>query len=274
MFLVSLVADVHQPLHVACRALPPRRRYPAPAVPCGADPHGDWGADELKVRFGDLGVSLHHVWDHEVFYGLNGSLPQIAQALAASITPAQRQAWAAGTVEAWTNETHRVAHEMAYGQLPQGKRLVIPLRYEAAARNAVERQMQRAGVRLAAVLTQALGAAPSPAPQVSARSEMPGAQPPATQAVILQPPAAAVPSPVAGAPRSVPPAVQPVILQPSEAPAEHTAATPPKAPAGHTPAAPPSVPAEPEHPPPTESPGPATGGPRAAPSQPADAARK
>jgi hypothetical protein len=246
-FLVSLVADVHQPLHVACRALPPRRRYPAPAVPCGADPHGDWGADELKVRFGDLGVSLHHVWDHEVFYGLSGSLAQIAQTLAAGITPAQRQAWAAGTVEAWTNETHRLAHEMAYGQLPRGKRLVIPLRYEAAARNTVELQMQRAGVRLAAVLTQALGAALGPAPRSAARAETPGAQPPAPQPAILQAPVA---------------------------PAEHTAAAPPVAPTEHTAAAPPMAPAEPKPPLPAEPPGPAAGGPSAAPSKSPGAARK
>jgi nuclease S1 len=155
-FLVSLVADLHQPLHAACRPLGPRRHVRQSAVPCGADPHGDRGADELKVRFGDLGVSLHHVWDHELFYGETGTLSAVADRLAAEVTSGQRREWASGTVEDWVNQTHALAREVAYGLLPKGPRVVIPLRYEAEARKTVELQMKRAGVRLAAVLTEAL----------------------------------------------------------------------------------------------------------------------
>ncbi|MFI5400537.1 MAG: S1/P1 nuclease [SAR324 cluster bacterium] len=163
-FLVSLVADLHQPLHTACRPLPHRSRYPKPAVPCGADPHGDRDADELMVRFGDLGVSLHHVWDHELFYGETGTLSAVADRLAAEVTPAQRREWASGTVEDWVNQTHALARQVAYGMLPKGQPLqrqgiVISLRYEAEARNTVELQMKRAGVRLAALLNDALAGA-------------------------------------------------------------------------------------------------------------------
>ena len=163
-FLVSLVADVHQPLHVDCRPLPPRRRYPRPAFACGADPHGDRGGDGLMVRFGDLGVSLHHVWDHELFYGETGTLAAVADRLAVEVTPAQRREWASGTVEDWVNQTHALARRVAYGMLPKGQPLqrrgiVISLRYEAEARNAVELQMKRAGVRLAALLNDALAGA-------------------------------------------------------------------------------------------------------------------
>ena len=123
---------------------------------CGHERHGDRGAEEVKVRFGDLSVSLHHVWDHELFYGETGTVRQIADRLSSEITPELEHTWQAGTVEDWVNESHQLAQSVAYGLLPKGQRVLIPLRYEAEARRTIELQLKRAGVRLAAVLNDVL----------------------------------------------------------------------------------------------------------------------
>jgi S1/P1 Nuclease len=197
-WVVSFVADAHQPLHVACLALP-GRRYPTPVLPCGAQPHGDRGADLHEVRFGDLGVTLHHVWDHEMFYGMTGNLTQNAERLSSGITPALQRQWASGTFEDWVNETHKVARDLVYGQLPKGSRIVISPRYEAETRNALDLQLQRAGVRMATVLTAALRPPEAVPPKSdTAPVALPASTSPTTSV--------AAPMPPASAPNSVPPA--------------------------------------------------------------------
>ncbi len=165
-FLVHLVADVHQPLHAACATLPqlglppPRKRPGRPPPPlafCGGQPHGDRGGNDIKVRFGDEGINLHQVWDTELLYELRGSAQEIAARLDAELTDAQRRDWPLGSPEDWANESHRLAQSVAYGLLPKDKRIVIPPRYEIEARRTIERQLQRAGLRLARVLEEAVG---------------------------------------------------------------------------------------------------------------------
>jgi len=161
-FLVHLVADVHQPLHAACATLPQLglpvpRKPPARAAFCGGQPYSDRGGNEIRVRFGDLGINLHQVWDTELLYELRGSVQEIAARLDADLTAQQRRDWAQGSPEEWANESHRLAQSVAYGPLPKERRIVIPLRYEIEARRTIERQLQRAGLRLARVLEEALG---------------------------------------------------------------------------------------------------------------------
>lgn len=159
-FLVHFVADIHQPLHAACKSLPPPRRLPKLAATCGTQPNSDRGGNEIKVRFGDLGINLHQVWDTELLYELRGTVQAVAGRLTSEITEPQRQAWQTGSAEDWANESHRLAQRVAYGLLPKDKRIVIPFRYETEARMTIELQLKRAGLRLARVLNEALAASP------------------------------------------------------------------------------------------------------------------
>ncbi len=159
-FLVHFVADIHQPLHAACMTLPPLRRPRKPVAMCGGLPDSDRGGNEIKVRFGDLGINLHQVWDTELLYELRGSVQAVAGRLVSEITEPQRQAWQTGSAEDWANESHRLAQQVAYGLLPKDKRIVIPFRYETEARMTIELQLKRAGLRLARVLNDDLAASP------------------------------------------------------------------------------------------------------------------
>ncbi len=155
-FLVHFVGDVHQPLHAACMVLPPRPRTSMPEATCGGVRNSDRGGNEIKVRFGDLGINLHQVWDTELLYELRGTVPEIAKRLQGTLTDAQRKEWQAGNAVDWANESHALAQRVAYGLLPKEKRIVIPLRYETEARLTIETQLKRAGLRLARVLDEAL----------------------------------------------------------------------------------------------------------------------
>lgn len=130
-FFAHFVGDVHQPLHVGYL--------------------DDKGGNEILVGWPgvDAEVKLHAVWDYWIVRraGLAGRR-EIA-ALAAGIDAADAARWQNADVEAWTEESYRLAVEAAY-DLPADRRLggayferVLPL---------VRRQLQKAGVRLAYLL--------------------------------------------------------------------------------------------------------------------------
>jgi hypothetical protein len=76
------------------------------------------------------------------------------------------EAWRGGSTESWARETHRIGRDTAYAALPGFScgsktainRVAIDLtdRYVADAQAAVEKQLARAGIRLAHVLNSAL----------------------------------------------------------------------------------------------------------------------
>jgi hypothetical protein len=141
-FLLHLVADVHQPLHAVDDddhggndklVLPPRRSQP---------------------------IKLHACWDHDLVRAISRDPQVIADRLARGISPAERQHWAASSSAAsWALESYEVARTQVYANLPPVEADGAS-HYSAAqwlaARGVVELQLQRAGVRLAALLNQAL----------------------------------------------------------------------------------------------------------------------
>ena len=72
-----------------------------------------------------------------------------------SITNRDVDAWRAGTVIDWANDTHKVAVRTVYGSLPH-EAGVLPQNYEEAASPIAQQQLQKAGVRLAVLLNRAL----------------------------------------------------------------------------------------------------------------------
>ncbi|HJQ39557.1 MAG TPA: S1/P1 nuclease [Thermoanaerobaculia bacterium] len=132
MFLVHLIADVHQPLHAS-------------------DNHDDGGTD-TTVRFGSKKRKFHSVWDSGLVSraGTEASLTAELRQMIARGVPAGT---ANGDAEDWANESHK-AGQAAYAQILKDHRLSSAESTEDE--QVVKRQLLRASLRLAKALNEAL----------------------------------------------------------------------------------------------------------------------
>jgi hypothetical protein len=135
MFLIHFMGDLHMPLH------------------CADD--NDKGGNRKEVRFirpgGKRGekTNLHALWDQMVGWEDVGT----------KINPGMKAQWRKGSVEDWALETYTLAKKVVYRNLPPGPSrdiIVLPEDYARAMRPYVEQQIQKAGLRLAAVLSDIL----------------------------------------------------------------------------------------------------------------------
>jgi len=145
-FLLHFVGDVHQPLHSA--------------------DDNDAGGNCQRVHSPTAGSSvLHAYWDKAVVEAISPDPNAAAQSLEARISPTQAQTWASDPNPAsWANDAYVVARATAYtpelmaacvNGRAQGTVPLSPA-YEAAADAAAAVQLEKAGVRLAALLNGAL----------------------------------------------------------------------------------------------------------------------
>jgi hypothetical protein len=135
-FLTHFVADIHQPLHCAN--------------------NNDRGGNDTWVELNGKPTTLHAVWDTIILApAVNRDERAYALSLARSITDARRTLWR-GSPPDWANESYEIAATVIYKRQlhPQG---ILPMSYDAEMLPIVNEQLQRAGVRLAAVLNAALG---------------------------------------------------------------------------------------------------------------------
>jgi hypothetical protein len=142
-FLIHLIGDLHQPLHVAN--------------------HGDHGGNDRNVMLQDQWLDLHKVWDGELIQTTGLSEEAYFQRLQKEMDSLNLSAFEQGTVIDWAMEGHRIAKEHAY-HIPSGSHLDdayiqenLPL---------IDLALIKAGVRLAKVLNETLAhyqPAPSPA---------------------------------------------------------------------------------------------------------------
>lgn len=135
-FIVHFVADLHQPLHCA-------------------DNH-DRGGNDVHVTFFGESANLHSVWDTLLVERIDPDPDGYAKRLDATLTDPEISTYEQGTVEEWGLETHAVAVKVAYGALPPGREPDLGQDYSQNAASAVDEQLQKAGVRLAFVLNEAL----------------------------------------------------------------------------------------------------------------------
>lgn len=135
-FLIHFVGDLHQPLH------------------CG-DNH-DRGGNDVQVNFFGQPSNLHSVWDSGILGKIQPYGNKLADLLNSRITPAQKAQWTKGTVADWAMESQKIARDTAYKNLPSGSPAELGQAYVDAATPVVEEQLEKAGIRLAAILNKLL----------------------------------------------------------------------------------------------------------------------
>jgi len=161
-FLVHLVGDMHQPLHMGDKA--------------------DRGGNDVRAAFGFKSpdrMNLHRVWDSDLAERALTEPPAITPQ---RITPAQRRAWTAGPaatdarVTLWAREAWDIARTIVYPELknlpdacplPADSRRASPRgaitpAYVAAATPAVRDSVAKAGTRIALLVEQALASPARP----------------------------------------------------------------------------------------------------------------
>jgi hypothetical protein len=147
-FLVHFVGDAHQPLH------------------CGDDK--DRGGNEKWFRYyGSRAglkrftwVNLHSFWDNLIETKAKENPRRLASRLESQIQPADKKEWTQGGPSDWAYESFLIAKNDIYGELPEGPLLEknrwgkdLPEDYYSGKmRQIVDRQLEKAGIRLAYLL--------------------------------------------------------------------------------------------------------------------------
>ena len=139
-YLVHFAADVHQPLHCS--------------------DNGDRGGNAVRVIIGQRQSNLHAIFDTDLVSALGRDPGEVAARLESEITPEDRRIWSFGTPAAWCTESHHVAQREIYerfaGQGGTTAPIVLPPLYAMQESSLVAVQLQKGGVRLAAVLNAQL----------------------------------------------------------------------------------------------------------------------
>lgn len=149
-FLVHFLGDVHQPLH------------------CADDL--DRGGNEKFVHFKSPGtrsrtgtkINLHALWDHLIEVKTTEDPRELATELEKEITAQDEADWNKGEPKGWAWESFTIAHDSIYSEFDPGatdpKGVSTPADYYTGKmRTIVERQLEKAGIRLAHVLNSICG---------------------------------------------------------------------------------------------------------------------
>lgn len=142
-FLMHFVGDLHQPLHAA--------------------DHNDRGGNcvTLESSADVRSTNLHAYWDTGALQPWGSTPADIAMRLDREIKPAQAEAWSRGDAKAWAQDSFALAKSAVYAlpRLPtcdDKTPVALSPAYQVTAQKAVAGQLERAGVRLAWVLNEAL----------------------------------------------------------------------------------------------------------------------
>lgn len=131
-FLVHLVGDLHQPMHVGSGE--------------------DTGGNDVKLEWFGKRSNLHRVWDTEMIESKNLSFTEIARFLGEP-EKSEIKAWQSSSIRDWAYESRSYLPE-AY-EIPENGRLGYKYMYEHY--DTVEQRLLQAGVRLAGLLNEIYG---------------------------------------------------------------------------------------------------------------------
>jgi hypothetical protein len=129
-FLVHLVGDLHQPLHVGR--------------------HDDQGGNKITVYWFGEKTNLHTVWDSEIVNSQQYSYTEYANLLDIA-SDDQVKAWQSGSLDDWFYESH-VLSDSIYDASPNESKLSY--RYNFDFQRVLNLQLLKGGVRLAELLNQ------------------------------------------------------------------------------------------------------------------------
>lgn len=127
-FLVHLIGDLHQPMHVG-RA-------------------EDKGGNDIQLQWFNEGTNLHRVWDSNMINDYDMSFTELASELP-ELSKKEVKVLQSGTLLDWVAETQVLANTI-YDSVETGEKLRYQYSYDWW--GTVEDQLQKGGIRLAAVL--------------------------------------------------------------------------------------------------------------------------
>lgn len=130
-WLGHFVGDVHQPMHVGYA--------------------GDRGGNQIEVILSGVPTNLHSVWDYGLIARTGLEWQRYARRLGGDISRVDRHLWSGMNAIDWANESYSISEDTVY-EFPLGG----DVKDEYYFRNiqTVERQLKKAGVRLANLLNQ------------------------------------------------------------------------------------------------------------------------
>lgn len=147
-FLLHLVGDVHEPMHVQ-------------------DQYNDFGR-LIPVEAADKSITpgtLYGYWNEALVRRQGSDEAQVADRLIASITPGDRELWSGQVTHFWALEAHQLGVDYANGTMlgnysPMDSSYVIAPEELKKAEGIVARQLSKAGYRLALLLNAAFSGTP------------------------------------------------------------------------------------------------------------------
>lgn len=132
-FLVHLIGDLHQPLHVGRSE--------------------DKGGNDIKLKWHYKKTNLHRVWDSDMIRSWNMSYTELADN-AKILSKEQIKAIEKGSILDWTNESQALAIKV-YASAKSDDNLGYSYSYQFF--GTVQSQLQKSGIRLAKVLNGIFG---------------------------------------------------------------------------------------------------------------------
>lgn len=129
-FLVHLIGDLHQPMHVGRLE--------------------DKGGNDIQLQWFGKGSNLHRVWDSNMIDDYGMSFTELSNTLP-QLTKQEVSAMQKGSVLDWVEESQGIANQV-YESVEVGEK--IGYQYSYKWWSTVEVQLQKGGIRLAAVLNQ------------------------------------------------------------------------------------------------------------------------
>lgn len=131
-FLVHLIGDLHQPLHVGR--------------------HDDAGGNKIVVYWFGEKTNLHSVWDSHFVESQQYSYTEYSKLLDIA-SPEQVKAWQSSTLDDWFYESHVLADSI-YDSTPNESKLSYKYNYQF--QDILNKQLLKGGIRLAGILNETL----------------------------------------------------------------------------------------------------------------------
>ncbi|PRP66360.1 S1/P1 nuclease [Nonlabens agnitus] len=131
--LIHFVGDLHQPMHVGISE--------------------DKGGNDFQVRWYNDGTNLHSVWDTKMIESYGMSYTELADN-ADRLSKEERKTIASGTHRDWMKDS-RILVKDIYANTEVGEKLGYRYMYDYF--DTVRNQLQKGGIRLAALLNEVLG---------------------------------------------------------------------------------------------------------------------